>query len=75
MNLELFKLGEHLPLYDGVTGKKVSESQDRKIEILRDALMDAARSRVEDLGVDKVAGIVLVFHSQRKPLAIDKQWK
>ena len=56
MGLELFKLGDHLPLYDGLTGQKVSDAQDRKIEIVRDALMDAARSRVEELGVEAVSG-------------------
>lgn len=46
-----------MPLFDGVTGQKVSDSQDRKIEFLRDALMDAARSRVEELGEEKVSGM------------------
>lgn len=45
-----------LPLFCGVTGARISEEQDKRIEVLRDALMDAARSRVEELGEDAVAG-------------------
>lgn len=56
LGLELHHLGDHLPLFDGVTGEKISDTQDRKIEILRDALMDAARSRVEELGEENVTG-------------------
>lgn len=50
------ELSPDLPLYDGISGTKVSEDQDRKIEVLRDGLMDAARSRVEELGEEAVAG-------------------
>ena len=56
LGLELCPLSSELPLYDGVTGALVSQEQDRRIEQLRDALMDAARSRVEDLGEGAVAG-------------------
>ncbi len=56
LGLELVGLSPDLPLFCGVTGARISEEQDKRIEILRDALMDAARSRVEELGEDAVAG-------------------
>ena len=62
LGLELVDLSPDLPLFCGVTGAKISEEQDKRIEVLRDALMDAARSRVEELGEDAVAGMSS-FHS------------
>lgn len=57
MGLELHTLGQHLPLFDGETGAEFSSDQDQKIELLRDALMDSARSRVEELGEEAVSGL------------------
>lgn len=54
--MEFHGLGQELPLFDGVTGEKVGEEQDKRIELLRDALMDSARARVEELGEEKVTG-------------------
>ena len=56
LGLELVGLTPELPLFCGVTGARISEEQDRKIDVLRDALMDAARSRVDELGEEAVAG-------------------
>ena len=56
LGLKLVGLRPELPLFCGVTGARISEEQDKRIEVLRDALMDAARSRVEELGEDAVAG-------------------
>lgn len=59
-----------LPLFCGVTGARISEEQDKRIEVLRDALMDAARSRVEELGEDAVAGRPDLFLSPCQKLCI-----
>ena len=46
-----------LPLYDGVTGEAVPQHMDNRVEKLRDALMDDARERVDNLGEDLVVGV------------------
>ena len=56
-------LSPDLPLFCGVSGAKISEEQDKRIEVLRDALMDAARSRVEELGEQAVTGRILAILS------------
>lgn len=63
--MELCGLGKELPLFDGASGAEVAPEQDRRIELLRDALMDAARGRVEELGEDAVSGL---FQAQSDPL-------
>lgn len=54
---ELHQLHPVLPLYDGVTGQAVPQHVDNRVERLRDALMDDARERVDDLGEDLVVGL------------------
>jgi len=53
---ELHELKPALPLFDGVTGQPVPQTVDSRVERLRDALMDDARERVDDLGEDLVVG-------------------
>ena len=53
---KLHELHPVLPLYDGVTGQAVPQHMDNRVERLRDALMDDARERVDDLGEDLVVG-------------------
>jgi len=67
LGLEFHSLQSELPLFDGETGVRVGEEEDRRVEVLRDALMDAARSRVEELGEDAVAGAVAPFSSLPPP--------
>lgn len=55
---DLHKLSPALPLFDGVTGQKVLQLTDSRVERLRDVLMDDARERVDNLGEDLVAGTV-----------------
>lgn len=54
---ELHELHPVLPLFDGVTGQAVPQHVDNRVERLRDALMDDARERVDDLGEDLVVGL------------------
>ena len=54
---ELHELHPVLPLFDGVTGHAVPQHIDNRVERLRDALMDDARERVDDLGEDLVVGL------------------
>lgn len=56
MGRELHELKPALPLFDGVTGQPVPQTVDNRVERLRDALMDDARERVDDLGEDLVVG-------------------
>ena len=56
---ELHHLHPVLPLFDGVTGEAVPQHVDNRVERLRDALMDDARERVDDLGEDLVVGLPL----------------
>lgn len=56
---ELHQLHPVLPLFDGVTGQAVPQQVDNRVERLRDALMDDARERVDDLGEDLVVGLLL----------------
>ena len=56
LGLEFHSLQPELPLFDGETGAQIGEEQDKRMEVLRDALMDAARARVEELGEAAVAG-------------------
>ena len=56
---ELHHLQPVLPLFDGVTGQAVAQHIDNRVERLRDALMDDARERVDDLGEDLVVGSAL----------------
>lgn len=53
---QLHELHPVLPLFDGVTGRAVPQQVDNRVERLRDALMDDARERVDDLGEDLVVG-------------------
>lgn len=50
LGISLHELKQFLPLYDGVTGQPVPEDLDKRIERVRDALMDDARERVDTLG-------------------------
>ena len=59
LGTELHELQPSLPLFDGETGQAVSHATDSRVERLRDALMDDARERVDDLGEDLVVGILL----------------
>lgn len=61
LGLEFHSLQPDLPLFDGETGARIGEEQDRRMEVLRDALMDAARARVEELGEAAVAGALPPF--------------
>ena len=45
-----------LPLYDGVTGQLIPADVDARVEHVRDALLDAARQRVDTLGEAAVEG-------------------
>ena len=56
---DLHQLHPVLPLFDGVTGQAVPQHVDNRVERLRDALMDDARERVDDLGEDLVVGLAL----------------
>ena len=56
LGLQLHVLDTPLPLYDGQTGLLVPQHTDTRVERLRDALMDSARERVEDLGEAAVEG-------------------
>lgn len=70
LGLELVGLSPELPLFCGVTGARISEEQDKRMEVLRDALMDAARSRVEELGEDAVAGWELTISDSNNTITI-----
>ena len=61
VGVELHELQPALPLFDGVTGEAVPQAVDTRVERLRDALMDDARERVDDLGEDLVVGVSLFF--------------
>ena len=52
--VELAPLRHELPLFDGVTGAAVQPDMDAHVERLRDALLDAARARVDYLGEAEV---------------------
>ena len=45
-----------LPLYDGITGELIPADMDSRVERVRDALLDAARERVDELGEAAVDG-------------------
>lgn len=70
LGLELVGLSPELPLFCGVTGARISEEQDKRMEVLRDALMDAARSRVEEMGEDAVAGWKLTISDSNNTIRI-----
>ena len=59
LGVQLHELQPALPLFDGVTGQAVAQAVDTRVERLRDALMDDARERVDDLGEDLVVGAKL----------------
>lgn len=63
LGTELHELQPALPLFDGVTGQAVPQSVDTRVERLRDALMDDARERVDDLGEDLVVGMRIDQHA------------
>ena len=54
--MTLHPVSSALPLYDGVNGDLISASMDERIEHVRDALLDAARERVDTLGEAAVEG-------------------
>jgi hypothetical protein len=57
LGLSLHELAPELPLYDGVSGARVSPATDAAVEHLRDVLMDAAAERVEEAGEEAVEGM------------------
>lgn len=56
LGLTLYPIETALPLYDGATGEAISAETDARLERVRDALLDAARERVDTLGEDAVEG-------------------
>jgi hypothetical protein len=47
LQLKMHMLRDRLPLHDTATGQRVPAALDAAVEELRDALMDAARERVD----------------------------
>ncbi len=56
LGLQLHALGDSLPLFDGVTGRRVAPETDKVIDAVRDALMDDAAQHAEDMGDDAAKG-------------------
>lgn len=59
LNLSLHTLGEQLPLFDGVTGRRVAPETDRIVDAVRDRLMDDAAEYAEELPEEVAKGAVL----------------
>lgn len=56
LGLQLHALGDSLPLFDGVTGRRVAPETDKVIDAVRDALMDDAAQHAENMGDDAAKG-------------------
>ena len=71
LGLTLYPIESALPLYDGATGEAISEETDARLERVRDALLDAARERVDTLGEDAVDGGAMPHRLNRSSCWLD----